>query len=37
MSHHPVALVTGVSRAIGIGSAIATARAESRWDIAITY
>lgn len=33
----PIALVTGVSRKIGIGAAIALALAESGWDVAITY
>ncbi|MDA3951582.1 MAG: SDR family oxidoreductase [Spirochaeta sp.] len=37
MSRQPVALITGASRARGIGSAIATALAESGWDIALTY
>ncbi|MBN2281036.1 MAG: SDR family oxidoreductase [Candidatus Marinimicrobia bacterium] len=36
-SHRPVALITGVSRKIGIGAAIARELAESGWDIAITY
>lgn len=33
----PVALVTGASRAIGIGASIATALAGSGWDVAVTY
>jgi len=33
----PIALVTGSSRAIGIGAAIATTLAQSGWDVAITY
>ena len=33
----PIALVTGASRAIGIGAAIATTLAQSGWDVAITY
>lgn len=33
----PVALVTGVSRKIGIGAAIALALAESHWDVATTF
>ncbi len=33
----PVALVTGASRSIGIGAAIATILAQSGWDVAITY
>ncbi len=37
MSTRPVAIVTGVSRVIGIGAAIATALAESGWDLAITF
>ncbi|MDA3951578.1 MAG: SDR family oxidoreductase [Spirochaeta sp.] len=37
MSQRPVALVTGASRAIGIGAAIAMALAESGWDVATTY
>ncbi len=36
-SVRPVALITGVSRKIGIGAAIAGKLAESGWDIAITY
>lgn len=34
---HPVALVTGVSRKIGIGASIAAALAQSGWNIAMTY
>jgi 3-oxoacyl-[acyl-carrier protein] reductase len=37
MSQRPVALVTGASRAIGIGASIATALAESGWDVATTF
>jgi 3-oxoacyl-[acyl-carrier protein] reductase len=37
MPQRPVALVTGASRAIGIGASIAAALAESGWDVAITY
>ena len=33
----PIALVTGASRTIGIGAAIAVALAESGWDVTITY
>lgn len=33
----PIALVTGASRLIGIGSAIATTLAQAGWDVAITY
>lgn len=33
----PIALVTGASRAIGIGAAIATTLAQTGWDVAITY
>jgi 3-oxoacyl-[acyl-carrier protein] reductase len=33
----PVALVTGASRKIGIGAAIARALANSGWDVATTY
>jgi 3-oxoacyl-[acyl-carrier protein] reductase len=36
-SQRPIALVTGASRAIGIGASIALALAESGWDMAITY
>lgn len=34
---HPVALVTGVSRKAGIGSAIALALADAGWNVATTY
>jgi len=37
MSHRPIALVTGASRAIGIGAAIAMALAQAGWDVAITF
>lgn len=33
----PVALITGVSREIGIGASIARALAKDGWDIALTY
>ena len=33
----PIALVTGVSRKIGIGAAISLALAKSGWDVATTY
>lgn len=36
-SNRPIALITGVSRKIGIGSEIARKLAGSGWDIAITY
>jgi 3-oxoacyl-[acyl-carrier protein] reductase len=36
-SNRPIALITGASRSIGIGAAIAKKMAESGWDIAITY
>lgn len=36
-SSRPVALVTGASRAIGIGASIATTLARSGWDVAVTY
>ncbi|MEI7457746.1 MAG: SDR family oxidoreductase [Nitrosomonadales bacterium] len=36
-NNRPVALITGTSRAKGIGAAIALALAESGWDVAITY
>ncbi len=36
-SKRPVALITGVSRKIGIGAAIAEKLATSGWDIAFTY
>ncbi|MEZ4770206.1 MAG: SDR family oxidoreductase [Caldilineales bacterium] len=37
MSSRPVVLVTGASRAAGIGAASALALAESGWDVAVTY
>jgi 3-oxoacyl-[acyl-carrier protein] reductase len=36
-SNRPIALITGVSRNIGIGAAICKKLAESGWDIGITY
>ena len=36
-SERPIALVTGASRKIGIGAAIALALAESGWDVATTF
>ncbi len=36
-TRRPVALVTGVGRAVGIGAGIATQLAASGWDIAFTY
>ena len=37
MSQRPVALVTGASRAVGIGAAIAASLADSGWDVATTF
>ncbi len=37
MSERPAALVTGVSRKVGIGAAIASRLAKSGWNIAATY
>jgi len=37
MSHRPIALVTGASRQIGIGSSIASTLAAAGWDVAVTY
>ncbi len=37
MPQRPVALVTGASRAIGIGASIAAALAESGWNVGLTY
>ncbi len=36
-TNRPIALITGVSRRIGIGAAIAKKLSELGWDIAITY
>jgi 3-oxoacyl-[acyl-carrier protein] reductase len=33
----PIALITGASRAIGIGAACATALAQAGWDVAVTF
>ena len=37
MIKRPIALITGVSRTIGIDASIASTLAKSGWDIAITY
>ncbi|MBI9107942.1 MAG: SDR family oxidoreductase [Spirochaetales bacterium] len=37
MNNKPLALITGASRKIGIGSAIAIELSKNGWDIAITY
>jgi len=37
MPQRPIALVTGASRAIGIGASIAAVLAESDWDVAVTF
>ena len=37
MTPKPVALVTGASRSIGIGAAIAAELSRNGWDIAVTY
>jgi 3-oxoacyl-[acyl-carrier protein] reductase len=37
VSERPVALITGVSRKIGIGAAITHALVESGWDVATTF
>mgnify|MGYP000113341630 CR=1 FL=1 len=37
MSQRPIALVTGASRTIGIGASVASALAQSGWDVAITF
>ena len=37
LPERPIALVTGASRKIGIGAAIALALAESGWDVATTF
>ena len=36
-TQRPIALVTGASRTIGIGAAIAVSLAESGWDVATTF
>jgi 3-oxoacyl-[acyl-carrier protein] reductase len=36
-SERPIVLITGASRAVGIGAGIARALAESVWDIATTF
>lgn len=37
MPDRPIALVTGASRRVGIGAAVAVAMARSGWDVATTY
>jgi 3-oxoacyl-[acyl-carrier protein] reductase len=37
MTQRPIALITGASRTIGIGSSIAQTLAQSGWDVALTY
>ncbi len=37
MSHRPIALITGASRTVGIGAAIALTLAQSGWDVATTF
>ncbi|MBW4553877.1 MAG: SDR family oxidoreductase [Aphanocapsa sp. GSE-SYN-MK-11-07L] len=37
MPQRPIALVTGASRSIGIGSSITKELAQSGWDVALTY
>jgi 3-oxoacyl-[acyl-carrier protein] reductase len=37
MTQKPIVLITGASRAIGIGASIAEELAKSGWDIALTY
>jgi 3-oxoacyl-[acyl-carrier protein] reductase len=37
MTKRPIALITGASRKIGIGSSIVISLAKSGWDIGFTY